>query len=170
MKYNLALELAEELSLDRVEVTSGRNGYPENLQAALVGFETFEDAERVANEHHLEVVRLHRRDGWQLYESKGREFSAMSPDSSWYGDDYATYKKMDKEDFYQEFIQPFIEDISSLDDLKALVEEREKLWDEFEEMEETELLITCEGRHYETIEEHPMQWSYDTHNYIIAVM
>ncbi len=56
-------EQANDFGYDYVEVTSGTNGYPQNLQAALVGFESFSAAQEFAKEHDFEIVMLHRRDG-----------------------------------------------------------------------------------------------------------
>ena len=62
---------ALDRGLDYRTVTSGRNGYPSDLRKAVV-FDTQDETEDFANEIGGEVVLLHRRDGWSLWESLGR--------------------------------------------------------------------------------------------------
>ena len=40
--------LAEVEGLEFIETTSERNGYPSNLQGAIIGFESFKQAEEIA--------------------------------------------------------------------------------------------------------------------------
>ena len=40
--------IAEIESLQVIDTTSAMNGYPEALKPALIGFDSYEDAERVA--------------------------------------------------------------------------------------------------------------------------
>ena len=67
------LDLALEWGLDTAEeVTQGMNGYPSGLYKAISGFESFEDAERFADEVKGEVVLLTKRDGHQFWSNNGR--------------------------------------------------------------------------------------------------
>ena len=49
MKKDLA-EIASENGLQLIETTASRTGYPERLQKAIIGFDTFEQAEELAKE------------------------------------------------------------------------------------------------------------------------
>ena len=71
------LDLAEDWGLDIVEVTSGKNGYPEGLYKAIVGFDYFENAEDFAEQVNGEVVLLSRRDGHALYTNNGRAYESI---------------------------------------------------------------------------------------------
>lgn len=71
------LDLAEDWGLDIVEVTKGKNGYPEGLYKAIVGFDCFENAEDFAEQVNGEVVLLSRRDGHQLWTNKGRAYEGI---------------------------------------------------------------------------------------------
>ena len=42
-------EIAESNNLEVIETTSQANGYPSNLKDAIIGFESFEDAEKLAD-------------------------------------------------------------------------------------------------------------------------
>jgi hypothetical protein len=65
------LELLQEIAfnnnLEIVETTSNGTGYPEDLQYALVGFESFEQMESIMQEHNLRSYSLKKRDGWNLW-------------------------------------------------------------------------------------------------------
>ena len=60
-------EIAAINQLEVVNTTSGSNGYPENIQPALIGFTTPEQMISVMNEFGLECVELMKKDGWDLY-------------------------------------------------------------------------------------------------------
>lgn len=71
------LDLASEWGLDIVDITQGMNGYPKGLYKALIGFDTFEDAEVFAEEVKGEVVLLTKRDGHQFWSNNGRQYEAL---------------------------------------------------------------------------------------------
>ena len=71
------LDLADDWGLDIVEVTKGKNGYPEGLYKAIVGFDYFENAEDFAKQVNGEVVFLSRRDGHQLWTNEGRAYNGI---------------------------------------------------------------------------------------------
>lgn len=71
------LDLADDWGLDIVEVTKGKNGYPEGLYKAIVGFDYFENAEDFAEQVNGEVVLLSRRDGHALYTNNGRAYEGL---------------------------------------------------------------------------------------------
>jgi len=69
MKTSELLEtIAYENSLEYIETTVGMNGYPKCIRGAIIGFETFEEAEKLAKEHGLCIRTFFKRDGWQLYQ------------------------------------------------------------------------------------------------------
>lgn len=71
------LYLADDWGLDIVEVTKGKNGYPEGLYKAIVGFDYFENAEDFAKQVNGEVVLLSKRNGHHLWTNKGRAYEAI---------------------------------------------------------------------------------------------
>ena len=71
------LNLAQEWGLDEVTITQGRNGYPEGLYKALIGFDYFENAEDFAEQVGGEVVLLTKRDGHQFWEKRGRAYEGI---------------------------------------------------------------------------------------------
>ena len=71
------LDLADDWGLDIVEVTKGKNGYPEGLYKAIVGFDYFENAEDFAEQVNGEVVLLSKRNGHHLWTNKGRAYEGI---------------------------------------------------------------------------------------------
>lgn len=171
MKNEMNLrELADNEGLRYVETTSEANGYPRHIKGAIIGFDTFEDAEALAEEHGLTIMQLHKRDGWQLWYRRGETYEAMEITSGDYGDDYSELLQMDAEDFYSEEVEPMLDNFATLAELRTFIEEKEELWEEVENLEEDEVIITYEGRYYETIKQKTMSWSFDTHNYEIGLV
>ena len=71
------LDLAEDWGLDIVEVTKGKNGYPEGLYKAIVGFDYFENAEDFAEQVNGEVVLLSRRIGHHFWTNNGSAYEGI---------------------------------------------------------------------------------------------
>lgn len=163
-------DLAEQEGLHFVETTSESNGYPRNLKDALIGFDTFDEAEALAKEHGLDIMLLHKRDGWQLWHRKGNAYEPMTITSADYGDDYSDLEYMGEEDFYDEEVAPMLDAFSTLAELKAFIEDQEEIWEEMSVMDRDELMILHDGKFYEMIEKNPMSWSFDTHNYEIGLV
>ena len=61
MKKDLA-EIASENGLQLIETTAKSTGYPERLQKAIIGFDTFEQAEKVADENDLIIEIFQQHD------------------------------------------------------------------------------------------------------------
>lgn len=53
------------------DLTHGMNGYPQRVRAILVGFDSVEDAETVAEEFGVHVDVFRKRDGWHFWEKAG---------------------------------------------------------------------------------------------------
>lgn len=168
-KYELFRELAGNNNLQFIETTSGANGYPENLEPALIGFETFEDAEKFASENGLQTYIFHKRDGWQLWERKNPAYEPFNISAEDYGDNYNMYTPDELEDYYDNEIKPCLENFDNMDDLKNFLHDQERIMDELERCDEGEAVITYCGYYFDTIQIKSIEWSFDTHNYIIGV-
>ena len=89
---NTIEEIADEYGLDIIETVTSGNGYPENLQKALVGFETFEQAQNVADQYGMMITTFTKRDGQQLYFRNGNQtYEPLRITVEDYGDDYKAY-------------------------------------------------------------------------------
>jgi hypothetical protein len=166
-------KLAEKNNLEIVEITNGRNGYPEGIYNAInaSNFENFDAIQKFAEKNNLQVVGLHRRDGWSFWENNGAIYNAFEITSDDYGDNYQFINKMDFEEFYQNEIAFFFEEIpEEMDQIESFLEMKKEIFEEIEKMENDENVLTYEGRYYDTIKTKCLSWSEDTHNYIIALI
>lgn len=57
--------------LTQVFVASGKNGYPKNLREAVIGLESYEQAQEIEKLYGVDIVELRKRDGWYYYERTG---------------------------------------------------------------------------------------------------
>lgn len=76
MKHNHSHTKTEDFAaangIGTSETTTGSNGYPQGLKLALTDFDTITQAEEIkskleAKGHEVEVIELHKRDGWGLW-------------------------------------------------------------------------------------------------------
>ena len=168
--YDKMYELADEHDLEFVETTDGMNGYPQNLEPALIGFETFEQAEKFSQEHGLETWIFHKRDGWQLWERRNPAYEAFENTAEDYGDNYNVFKADELEDYYEQEIRPCLDNFDNLEDLKDFIEDQEEIMNELDRCDENEAVVTYCGRLYDTIKVRSMEWYHDTHSYVIGVL
>lgn len=168
--YHLFRELAENNNLQFVETTSAHNGYPENLEPALIGFNTWEEAEAFAEENGLILCELHKRDGWQLWGRGNQVIEPFNITYEDYGDNYDVIGKDRASSYYEEEIKPIISEFDSLDDLEDFIDKKRVVVDELENMEDDEAVVTYCGVYDSTIKPKCMEWGFDTHNYVIGAM
>ena len=164
-------EIAESNNLEIIETTSQANGYPSNLKYAIIGFETFEDAEKLANEHDLEIESFKKRDGWQLWARAGnRVYKPFKNSAADFGDNYAEFPKMDEDEFLESEVKfLFEDDLESFDKIEAILKCKKEIWEEIEKMDEDELVITFEGNYSETIKKESMYFYHDTRHFVIGL-
>ena len=170
MKRDLS-EIANENGLQLIETTASRTGYPERLQKAIIGFDTFEEAEELAEENGLSIEFFQKRDGWDLwYRTGSTAYEPFHRSAEDFGDDYSKFSKEDLDDFYENEVQPMVSAFDSFDDLRSFLDKNEKIKDEIEDAEDDEIVITRCGEYYDTIKELTMAYSYDSHSYAIGLI
>ena len=169
------------LDLEVITTTTGRNGYPENLITAVIGFDNFDEAEKFAKENKLELIRVQRKFGHDLWNRMGTAYKELERDGSEFGDDYTVYHP---KEYYSDLIDGFDEKMFYKDNVKELVElmddfaEARKFLDDFEAVSnalsnaDDDELVVCEGtcRNMEIIKRHCMQYSYDSTDYAIVAI
>ncbi|TXD47321.1 hypothetical protein [Polaribacter sp. IC073] len=165
-------ELANENNLKVSEITTGSNGYPSGLYNCIMvdDFNSFKEVEEFATTHNLEIIQIHQRDGWSLWENKGSMYKSFENSSEDYGDDYAEFPKMDEAEFIENEVTPLLEDTASFDAISLILEAKKEIWEEIEEMEEGEVVISYQGNYSETIKKHSLSFYHDTHSYAIALI
>lgn len=171
MSRELLENIAYENSLEYIETTTGMNGYPQHLRGAIIGFNTFAEAEAIAQEHGLCITTFFKRDGWHFYQRNGDTTDEPLKITSYdYGDDYSHYDSDDVENFFEEQVSPMLGDFDNFDELQNFIDEHKKIYEELQSIDENQLVITCMGGYYETIDKKSMSWSHDGKTWVIGVM
>lgn len=171
MSKELLENIAYENGLEYIETTTGQNGYPSCIRGAVIGFETFEEAEKIAKEHGLRITTFFKRAGWQLYQRNGdTTYEPLKITSRDYGDDYSQYTSDDVEDFFEEQVAPFLGEFDNFEDLQSFIDGRKKIYEELSVIDETQLVIECMGQYHETIDRKLMEWSNDGKTWVIGVI
>lgn len=159
--------------LDIVDVTSGRNGYPSGVRQAIVGFSSFEEAKLIAEKYQKNVVLLHKRDGWNLYEIKDCTLidePELNPEDLGYNNQWDGLT--DESEVVEEF-RSKIDGIEQMDVILSLANTYKQIYEELQIIGSDEVIFFDSDNDllsYEKVKKHPMSWSYDTHNYIVAIM
>lgn len=172
MSRELLENIAYEKGLEYIETTTGMNGYPQHLRGAIIGFETFEEAEEVAQEHGLRITTFFKRDGWKLYQrERGTTYRALHITASDYGDDYKHFtNKISESDFIEEELLPNLA-ATTFGDIQIITQRYEELFDKIVEAEDDELVIASTfGEYVETIKKELMSWTHDSKTWVIGVM
>lgn len=170
MKKSLE-EIAYEQGLDLITTTSEVTGYPSNLRYAIIGFDTYEQAEELAKEYDLSIEIFTKRDGWKFWYRTGHEaWEPFQRSAEDYGDDYHQYTKADLEDFYENEVQPFVEEYDDFTSLRDFLDNMEDVKERIEDAEDDEIVITCGSDYRETIKATTMAYEYDTHHYAIGLI
>lgn len=164
-------DIAYENGLEVITTTSSHNGYPQRLQCAIIGFDSFEQADKLAKENGLSIEIFTKRDGWNLWYRTGDEaWEPFERSAEEYGDDYREFSEEDLEGFYENEVQPFVSDFADFASLRSFLDNKEKIYDKIEEADDDELVITSEGNYYDTIKKTTMEYEYDTHHYAIGLI
>mgnify|MGYP000977728099 CR=1 FL=1 len=164
-------EIAETNGLTYAESTSGSNGYPSNIKGIIIDFENFEDAENLAEKHNLSVEYFQKKDGWQLWERTGNQaHEPMKNSSDDYGDNYSQLEKMNEKVFYESEVKDSLENFDNLEDLQNFLSKKQELFEEIENMEVDEIVITCQDEYYETIKKVSMYFTHDTNHVTIGLI
>ena len=161
-----------DYSLELIETTTGINGYPKALKHALIGFENFEQAKEIANKYHeFRITTFHKRDGWQLWErNNNTTYEAFQSSASDCGDDYNQFTSENAVDYFENEVKPFLEDFENFETLNDFLKEREEVLDKIQILDDNELVITYQGRYYDTIKQESMSFYHDTHSYQIGII
>ena len=164
-------DLAEQLGLDIVSVTSSANGYPQNVQLALIGFDNFDQAEDVANANDLTIVRLYKRDGWNLWSEQGTACGQIKLGAEDYGDDYMSFDSSWDEEDLTDDLRRAIDGIEELDDIFTIVDFYKKFKEELDDTSDDEQVIArmYDADTIEIIKKEVMSWHDDANSSTTAI-
>lgn len=165
-------DLAEQLGLDIVSVTEASNGYPQNVQLALIGFDNFDQAEDVANANDLTIVSLYKRDGWNLWAEQGAACGPIKLGAEDYGDDYMSFDSSWDEEDLADDLRGVIDGIEELDGIFTIVDFYKKLKEELDGISDDEQVIArmYDSDTIEVIKKEVMSWHDDAKISAIALI
>ncbi len=165
-------EIAEIEGLEYFETTSEASGYPHYIKGALKGFDTFEQAEEIAQKYDLDIQEFHKRDGQQLWSRAGWANRAFQNSDSDYGDNYSSFNggEISEEEFFESEVKPCLENFDNFEDLNGFLKQKEELFDNICCADIDELVITYCGDYYETIKKESMYFYHDTKHYVIGLI
>ena len=170
MKKDLE-SIAEENGLEVITTTSARNGYPQRLQLALIGFDTFEDAEKLAHEKGLSIELFTKRDGWCLWYRTGiHKLAPFERSGEEYGDEYRQYSKEDLDGFYMNEVQPSVCAFDDFASLRCFLNMMEDIRYRIEDADDDEIILATCGGFYGTIKKTTMEYRFDTHHFAIGLI
>lgn len=163
--------IAEENGLKVITTTSARNGYPQRLKRAIIGFDTFEEAEKLANENGLSIEIFTKRDGWCLWYREGNHaFAPFERSLEEYGDEYRQYSKEDLEGFYMNEVQPSVCAFDDFESLRCFLDIMEIIRDRIEDADDDEIILASCGGYYDTVKKTTMSYCYDTRHFAIGLI
>ncbi len=146
-------EIANENGLQVVDTTLGRE--------AIIGFDSFVEAEKLAEKYGLDISQFCKRDGSQIYEWEGFVCEAIKISAEDYGCDFNQFTKDDLEGFYEDNVMPFIGEMESFEAARALLDSYEKIYNAIVNAKDGEIVLTYEGRYYDTVMSETMSFYHD---------
>jgi hypothetical protein len=165
-------DIAEEVGADIVNVTKGVNGYPMGLHRAITfDDDSFDwlDIEDIANIHNLEIVALHKRDGWNLWEKHYNANTPFNLTENMFGDNAVCWT--DEGCFIEDLLERINGNcITNFDDLKDIIDDAEEIISHLRYIDDNEQVLCIDHRFYEIIKKETLAYNYDTHYYQIALI
>lgn len=164
-------KIAKKNGLDIIETTSSSNGYPSNVGKAIIGFNSFSQAEELAVKYNLELAQFNKRDGWHFWFRTGAGVNEPYNNSAEdYGDNHSGFLKMEEEDFLESEVNWFFENgPECFDQIDAFIKTKREIWEQIKKMEDDEMVITFEGNYMETIKRKSMYFYHDTKHMVIGL-
>lgn len=165
-------ELAYENGYQTIETTTARNAYPQDLKTAIVGFDTFDEAEDFAEENGMELQIFHRHFGWQLWVRDNNRAWDELDIMPFFQDEDGTqvFTIDDAEDYFDEHVKPFLSEMTCIEELEAFVEKQKVIIDQFDCIGEDEFLVVRNGKLEDAFDKTVMHFSYDSKEWIIGAI
>lgn len=171
--YDLTNLIKEEFNLDIVETTIGSNGYPKNLKYGLIGFNNFSIIEEIIKLYpnkDIVLFKAFKKEDWQLYERQFvGEIDAPLNVMDFYKNEYVLWNNsVTQKDLIAE-IREWIEDAEDLEFVYSIYKFYENVWDEINQLDDDEVLITDGLFIVDTFKNQTMSLSYDSKYYAIGL-
>lgn len=171
--YDLRDMICADQDLEAAEITSGTNGYPRGLRGCVLlggSGKTIEQMQELAELYGVELVSLHRRDGWQLWECE------IQKDDLY---DYVEYMDIRNDNLHWwESYKEYADELQEYAVQESDEKRKQEFFDAADKVEglelgDNEFLYCSEGYPYLTNPDKADRmvdhFSYDTHNYTLAL-
>ena len=168
--------LSEETGLDYVSTTDQANGYPSNIRIAITGFETWEEAEKIAAENNLMLIQIEKKDGWKVWYRKGAADSPISVSPEDFGENYSAIYPCSQKDFLTYEVEDDMitllcdDEFDSIDEIQAYLNNKKKIQDKVIALEKGEFALMNLGTYVETVKSPTMRCHIDTTTTAIAAI
>jgi hypothetical protein len=151
------------------------SGYPRtNEDRPILSFDTYEELEEFCSKYGGEPTLFKRKDGWHgtFWYATGWMGRALTADDYLedLGDDYNIAYSFEDEIISAKDI---VCDMLSNYDMHEVIEYMSKLdciKDEFDRLEDDEVIITCQGEYFETVKKSMMGYHHDTWRYEVGCL
>lgn len=158
-------------NIQQINTTSSTNGYPENLKTGYIGFETWAEAKKFAEEKDLALMCLSQKAGWQVWHREDSVYEPMTITAADYGDDYNFETDAEK---YFENEREILEDCDTIEEAEEKLKTMREVVDAIKaaDIEGGEVVVTCCGEYCETIKTETMSWRDESNGreYVIAAV
>lgn len=166
------IDIAYSEGLTIVETTTEISGYPKNLKKVLIGFDNFEQIEKIAQTYNLQIIEILKKEGQQLYTRKKdhclKPFSICADD---YGNDYRQFTFDDYDNFYTNFVKPHLQDFDDFYQLETFIHSMKNIEDEISIMNEGErLIVNSEFDIVDTVNDNMIEYNIDGTKHFIALI
>lgn len=165
------LDKADSLGLDVISTTPQSNGYPIAIKRAIIGFETFEQAEIFAKENGLSIEKFYKKTGWDVWVRSGDCATEPFYIPSLYEDDdnYECLYKSDIDSFTDR-VKDRINEMDDINDMQDAMEKYVEIWNELICIEDDEFILVKSGEYSGTIDKYATVNVYDGSFYAIGVI
>lgn len=158
-------------TIKKIQTTSDTNGYQTNLKPAYIGFETWAEAKKFAEEKDLALMCLSQKAGWQVWHREDSVYEPMTITAADYGDDYNFETDTEK---YFENEREILEDCDTIEEAEEKLKTMREVVDAIKaaDIEGGEVVVTCCGEYCETIKTEAMSWRDESNGreYVIAAV
>lgn len=167
-------QIAYENDLEVIQTTSESNGYPRNLRYVILIDEDWdwEDIKEIANKYNLDIIELHKREGWQLW-ARGRNRDRLydGQDNPEFNDDTCFFEDGDGDDFWEREQDTLAEllKVSDRQEFIDLVNHYKDIADAADDLDTSEF-IAYNSHKYDTYPKYTARLVGDTHHWGIGLI
>lgn len=166
------LDIAQTYGLEHIETTQDRGGYPRYIKDAIIGFNTFSEAQELADRYGLRVQYFEKKAGWQLwYRTGNMAYEEYDYEQVWRNGlnaDIEVFKSGEEEEVIEQlkFLLGACENLSSM---RCFIDDCECVLNQLSECSPDEFVVTNGGEYDGTYPCSCMSYSYDTRHYAIGI-